>query len=38
MEDKPKTNDKAKVVKKKPKPKRIQPIFRHLIKPSKDSA
>lgn len=36
MEDKPKTDDKPKTVKKKAKPKRIKPIFRHLIKPKKD--
>ena len=36
MEDKPKTNDKPKTVKKKKKQLRIQPIFRHLIKPKKD--
>jgi len=38
MTEKASTNDKPKLVKKKPKPKRIKPIFRHLIKPKKDSA
>ncbi len=38
MTEKSNTNDKARVVKKKPKPKNIKPIFRHLIKPKKDSA
>jgi len=38
MEEKASTDTKPKKVKKKKKGKRIVPIFRHLIKPKKDSA
>ena len=38
MTDTSKTDDKQKTVKKKKKDKKIVPIFRHLIKPKKDSA
>ena len=38
MTEKASTDDRPKKVKKKKKGKQIKPIFRHLIKPSKDSA